>query len=67
MFFPLDVSQVNDSAPQVVRPLERGLEITLRKSDQLTKDPRQLRGVLALPGVPAYVIVAPVSEAQSRD
>ena len=65
VFFPLEVSQVNDSAPQVVRPLERGLEITLRKSDQLVKDPRQLKGVLALPETPAYVVVAPVEGGQA--
>ena len=61
-FFPLEVSQINDSAPQRVRAITRGLELTLRKSDQLRADPAELKGVLALPGKPAYVIVAPVGK-----
>lgn len=61
VFFPLDVSQINDSAPQLLRAHDRGLELTLRKSDQLSKEPPQLKGVLALPGRPAYSIVALVS------
>jgi len=61
VFFPIEVSQINDSAPQRVRALDRGLELTLRKSDQLRADPAGLTGVLALPGRPAYVITAPVS------
>jgi thiol:disulfide interchange protein DsbD len=62
VFFPLEVSQINDSAPQRVRALDRGLELTLRKSDQLRADPAELRGVLALPGRPAYVIAAKVGK-----
>lgn len=60
VFFPLEVSQINDSAPQQVRARDRGLELTLRKSDQLGKEPSELKGVLALPGRPAYVISARV-------
>lgn len=60
-FFPLEVSQVNDSAPQIVAPLDRGLRITLRKSDQLVKDPDTLSGVLSLPGGRAFVVAAPVA------
>lgn len=62
VFFPLVVSQVNDSAPQPVRALARGLEITLRKSDQLRADPRELKGVLALSPDRTYVITAAVQE-----
>ena len=62
VFFPLDVSQINDSAPQQVRPRDRGLEMTLRKSDQLSAEPTQLRGVLALPGRPAHVVEARVEK-----
>jgi len=63
VFFPLVVSQVNDSAPQQVRALARGLEITLRKSDQLRTDPRELKGVLALSPDRTYVITAAVQKA----
>jgi thiol:disulfide interchange protein DsbD len=66
VFFPLELSQINDSAPQRVRALDRGLELTLRKSDQLRADPAELTGVLALPGKPAYVITARVGKEEVR-
>jgi thiol:disulfide interchange protein DsbD len=58
VFFPLEVSQVNDSAAQVVTALDKGLRLTLRKSDQLVKDPANLAGVLSLPGGRSYVVSA---------
>jgi thiol:disulfide interchange protein DsbD len=61
VFFPLDVSQVNDSAPQVVTPLADGVSIVLRKSAQLTSDPATLDGVLRLEGARSFVVRAPVS------
>lgn len=61
LFFPLEEIQVNDSAPQGVEPLERGLRFTLRKSNQLTKLPATLRGVVALSDERAFVVAAPVS------
>lgn len=61
VFFPLEISQVNDSAAQLVTPLDKGLRLTLRKSDQLVKDPPALRGVLALPGGRAFEVTAPVN------
>ena len=60
VFFPLEFSQVNDSAEQTVTPLAAGVRVALRKSSQLAKDPGVLRGVLALPGGRAYTIEAPV-------
>ena len=60
IFFPLELSQVNDSAEQSVTPLAAGVRVALRKSSQLAKDPGVLRGVLALPGGRAYTIEAPV-------
>ena len=60
VFFPLELSQVNDSAEQSVTPLAAGVRVALRKSSQLAKDPGVLRGVLALPGGRAYTIEAPV-------
>ena len=58
VFFPLELSQVNDSAEQAVTPLAAGVRVALRKSSQLTKDPGVLRGVLSLPGGRAYTIDA---------
>jgi thiol:disulfide interchange protein DsbD len=60
VFFPLEISQVNDSAAQVVTPLDKGLRLTLRKSDQLVKDPEHLSGVLSLAGGRSYVVSAPL-------
>ncbi len=61
LFFPLEVSQVNDSAPQVVTPLPDGVSVALRKSAQLTSDPRALKGVLTLIGGRSFVIEAPIA------
>ena len=60
VFFPLELSQVNDSAPQAVTPLPGGVRLALSKSSQLTKEPATLRGVLALAGGRAFTIEAPV-------
>jgi len=60
VFFPLELSQVNDSAKQAVTPLATGVRVALRKSSQLMKEPATLRGVLALAGGRAFTIEAPV-------
>jgi len=60
VFFPLELSQVNDSADQAVTPLADGVRLALRKSSQLAKEPGVLRGVLALSGGRAFVVEAPV-------
>lgn len=60
VFFPLELSQVNDSAVQAVTPLADGIRLALRKSSQLAKDPGALRGVLALSGGRAFVVEAAV-------
>jgi DsbC/DsbD-like thiol-disulfide interchange protein len=61
-FFPLEESQVDNSAPQKIEPGEMGFQLTLRKSDQLLKPVKRLRGVLELSATQAYVIDAPVGE-----
>ncbi len=65
VFFPLDASQVNDSAAQAVTPLASGVRVTLRKSSQLVKDPAVLKGVLALAGRRAHVVEARVRSSDS--
>jgi DsbC/DsbD-like thiol-disulfide interchange protein len=62
VFFPLEVSQIDDSAPQRVTPLERGLRFALRKSNQLIKLPGSLNGVVRLPDGRAFVITAPLAQ-----
>ena len=60
VFFPLEPSQVNDSAAQAVTPQPAGVRIVLQKSPQFVKDPATLRGVLSLSGGRAYMIEATV-------
>ncbi len=59
-FFPLEESQIDNSAPQKLQPLATGLRLTLRKSDQLLKPIRRLKGVLEVSRNQSYVIDAPV-------
>ena len=61
-FFPLEPGQIDNPAPQKMQPRASGLKITLKKSDLLVKPITVLRGVLALPGGPAYRIDAPVHQ-----
>jgi thiol:disulfide interchange protein DsbD len=60
IFFPLDPGQIDNPAPQKLEPMPSGAKITLKKSDLLLKPVNVLRGVLAVPGGPAYRIEAPV-------
>ena len=60
VFFPLETSQVNDSAAQIATPLPNGVRLTLAKSNQLAKVPAVLRGVITLPGGRAHEIEAAV-------
>jgi DsbC/DsbD-like thiol-disulfide interchange protein len=62
LFFPIDESRINDSTPQKIAPLERGLRFTLRKSNQLVKLPPSLKGVVRLADGRAFVVTAPVVE-----
>jgi thiol:disulfide interchange protein DsbD len=62
-FFPLEIGQIDDAAPQEARTAGRELVLRLRESRQPAAQPKVLRGVLALPSGEAYVIEAPVSAA----
>ena len=55
-FFPLEESQVDNSAPQMIVPEATGFQLTLRKSDQLLKPIQRLKGVLELSAGQPYVI-----------
>ena len=61
-FFPLDPGQIDNPAPQKLQPTSNGAKITLKKSDLLVKPISVLRGVLVIPGGPAYRIEAPVRQ-----
>jgi len=60
IFFPLEPGQIDNPAPQKLQAIPSGAKITLKKSDLLLKPVNVLRGVLAVPGGPAYRIEAPV-------
>jgi len=60
VFFPIEESRIDDSAPQVVTPLADGIRFRLRASSQLTAAPDQLTAVVALDGNRSYTIRAPV-------
>jgi thiol:disulfide interchange protein DsbD len=62
-FFPLEPRQIDNAAPQGVTVNGQELRIRLRKSDQLTKSPAVLRGVLSFLSAPGVTIAAPVAKA----
>jgi thiol:disulfide interchange protein DsbD len=55
-FFPLEESQIDNSAPQKLVPEDAGFRLTLQKSDQLLKSMKRLKGVLEFSANEAYVI-----------
>lgn len=60
IFFPFESNQIENAAPQEVQQLDRGLRLTLQKSDQLQAAPSHLRGVVVFSSGRAFVINAPV-------
>lgn len=64
-FFPLEFSQIENGAPQILNPTARGARITLKKSDQLLKPVSKLTGVLTLKDGSAYQVAAPVVAARA--
>jgi DsbC/DsbD-like thiol-disulfide interchange protein len=63
MFFPLEESQIDNAAPQKVVLAATGFQLTLRKSDQLLKPIKRLKGVLELSANQTYVIDVVVGDA----
>jgi DsbC/DsbD-like thiol-disulfide interchange protein len=61
-FFPLEESQIDNSAPQEILSVASGFQLTLRKSDQLLKPIKRLKGVLELSANQAYVIDVAVGD-----
>jgi DsbC/DsbD-like thiol-disulfide interchange protein len=59
-FFPLEEDQVDNAAAQAVMPTPRGVQIKLKKSDQLLKPINVLKGVVVLPNG-AYEVSAPAA------
>jgi thiol:disulfide interchange protein DsbD len=60
-FFPLEEDQVDNAAPQSLMPAPRGVQIKIKKSDQLLKPIAVLKGVAVLSPGRAYEVTAPVT------
>jgi thiol:disulfide interchange protein/DsbC/DsbD-like thiol-disulfide interchange protein len=59
VFFPLDQSQIANAAPQPVRAVDGGIEISLKRDENFRTKLAQLNGVLLLGDGTAYEIHAP--------
>jgi thiol:disulfide interchange protein DsbD len=62
-FFPLEADQIDNAAPQTATPLPGGVRLTLKKSEQLSRTPARLEGVLELGPGRAYTVSAPLRAA----
>lgn len=60
-FFPLEEDQIDNSAAQSVMPTPRGVQIKLKKSDQLLKPIGTLKGVVVLEPGGAFEVPAPMT------
>jgi DsbC/DsbD-like thiol-disulfide interchange protein len=60
-FFPSEPSHIENAAPQTWEATPQGAKITLKKSEQLLKSIRFLKGLLVLGGGDSYEIQAPVT------
>jgi DsbC/DsbD-like thiol-disulfide interchange protein/cytochrome c biogenesis protein CcdA len=58
-FFPLDQGQILNAAPQPVRAVDGGVEISLKRDENFHAQPAHLNGVLLLGDGTAYEIHAP--------
>ncbi len=60
-FFPLEEDQVDNAAPQGATATPRGVQLKLKKSDQLLKPIAVLKGVVVLSSGRAYEVTAAVT------
>jgi thiol:disulfide interchange protein len=69
-FFPYDEDQVDNAAKQKLRPLKRGIQIAIKKDENLKTTPATLHGLVLFPDGRSYDVefpqgAAPVEEAAS--
>ena len=65
-FYPLNAEQIENAAAQPVEATARGARITLKKSDQLLKPIRVLKGLLVLAPGEAYEVKAAVTSEAAK-
>jgi DsbC/DsbD-like thiol-disulfide interchange protein len=63
VFFPLDADQIDNAAAQQVQPLPDGVQVVVKKDENLRGQPSQIRGLVELGGGRAYDMNAPVVSA----
>jgi len=59
-FFPLNPNEIENAAPQKVSVSSPGIDLELKRSDQMLKPPPRLQGVLVFASGQGYTINAPV-------
>jgi DsbC/DsbD-like thiol-disulfide interchange protein len=64
-FFPMEESEVQNAPQQKLTAQAAGFELTLRKSDELTKPVTRLKGVLQVSGDHFYFVDAPVAHGKT--
>ena len=69
-FFPYDESQIDNAAKQQVKPLKNGIQIEIKKDENLKATPATLHGLVLFPDGRSYDVefqqgAAPVEEAAS--
>jgi thiol:disulfide interchange protein len=57
-FFPFDQNQLANAAPQPIKPLSNGVEISLKRDENLQQTPGQLHGLMVLADGNAFEINA---------
>lgn len=67
VFFPLNANQVDNAAAQQMQPLSGGVQIVVKKDENLHAQPAQIRGLVELGSGEAYDITAPVVSAAGGD
>lgn len=65
-FFPLLPGEIENAAPQPLKPGRAGVTIALKKSEQLLKPISVLKGLLVLGDGKAYMVEAPVASSQAH-
>jgi len=59
-FFPAEVEQIENSAPQELASHGKNKSLTLKKSQYFRQEPQSLKGVLVINGRDAYQVDAPI-------
>ena len=59
-FYPAEQDQISNASEQVSEPMADGLRLRVKRAAELTKLPKEMRGLIKLSGDQAYEVAAPV-------